>query len=1267
MMTTKNICPLWIAAVFFVSLPVPVLSQSRSNTCAKFCLVTPSARPILKCLRVSDICNGIIDCYDGEDERNCNDEFTQPAVTTENPNALTSPVVCGTEEFLCSEMECVPQRLVCDRFADCSNSRDEENCTSRGLLRKDLARPGTYGRYFLFAWPETYPDSSLRISMFGVSNETSAVTISIQNTLHSWTLDVPAQEHIWHDINRTLVTNSKREFANITIYIQSKYDISVSAVSELFASVGIFQLIPKGSFGKEYFVPVIDDRMEGVATVSALSEPTYIIIRFNTPVKLREEFLHPGEQISKSLNPFETFQAKVRVPGNDSATIMHIVSDKPVAVVSGSICARIPLAIEATCDYLVEQFPPFSQWGRRFTVPPFYNRSRYSLLIVAGRNNTEVTLRTGIRESSFGLRQGNYKMINLDDVEIHVTSTKPVLVISFSTSRIIHEELDGDPAMIIVPPYEQFILGEQYFYIPDLGIDTKHYISITATCDSIMDFILDATSVNSSSLVVKGKMCFSNLPIENGNHTIKHRSNNASYMLASYGFNSRSGYGRLVSFNTRPITCRAHDELHDVILEYNCDDLEKSFCPDDVTNGNITWPQTGMFTTVKSEEICSLYYSRAGEPVRSRRCILDDDPLEVKWEEPLIGCGEPKPVKTPQDLETTIVTTENVEEVSMALESVTKEIDDITTDDVVAVSEALAKVVETGSSSPQVTESVVQTVDTVMADLSLADTEEQDGGDLETTETAMSTSAMVQLMEQQIHQSLEVVDNFAIIEESIQVQAFNLKVEEIADNVALTPAEVQTGGDAHTSAILPKNVFNLQLSTVAVSFVLYRDDSLFRTTSDKFQNKRAPELVLSISVGTVKVHRLKEPVVLNFPTPKENKSISKNTSCVFWDFQLNDGSGDWSDEGCTFKGATNQSVTCECNHLTNFAVLMDYMDEVEVMPVAYQNFLNVVTIIGCSLSILGLSTTLVVFFTFKRLRSSRPRRILVHLCIALLCLYCTFLFGIDLAVNSKWACPMVGALIHYFLLSTIFWMGVEALNIYLMLVRVFNMNVRRFVLKSALIAWGTPVVVVGMCLIFAPEQYQRETYCFLTQGSVFFFALIAPMALVLFCNMFIFFLVFRNLMTSNMAGTVHRKKTDMDMLRERLQNAITMTILMGLTWTFGFLMFGHTRFIFQFLFCLCNSFQGLLVFILFCWRQEDVRKTLRPHCVSAKRKGKEVVGAKADYDVTNSMTGQHTTGLKVSLDTRKNIVSTTSTSSTILLSPNKIKINNNQKNSESHI
>lgn len=138
------------------------------------------------------------------------------------------------------------------------------------------------------------------------------------------------------------------------------------------------------------------------------------------------------------------------------------------------------------------------------------------------------------------------------------------------------------------------------------------------------------------------------------------------------------------------------------------------------------------------------------------------------------------------------------------------------------------------------------------------------------------------------------------------------------------------------------------------------------------------------------------------------------------------------------------------------------------------------------------------------------------------------------------------------------------------------------------------------------------------------------------------------------------------MLKERLQNAMTMTVLMGLTWSFGFLMIGHTTFIFQLLFCLFNSFQGLLVFVLFCWRQEDVRKVLTPHCISFKRKGKEVIGTKADYDVTSTMTGHHSAVI-VSTETRKNVTSTGSTSSTALLSPTRTKGNNNLKDSESFV
>ncbi|GBO21668.1 hypothetical protein AVEN_181816-1, partial [Araneus ventricosus] len=43
-----------------------------------------------------------------------------------------------------------------------------------------------------------------------------------------------------------------------------------------------------------------------------------------------------------------------------------------------------------------------------------------------------------------------------------------------------------------------------------------------------------------------------------------------------------------------------------------------------------------------------------------------------------------------------------------------------------------------------------------------------------------------------------------------------------------------------------------------------------------------------------------------------------NPLCVFWDYQIRS----WSTEGCWLK-YTNQSHTvCQCNHLTNLAIIM---------------------------------------------------------------------------------------------------------------------------------------------------------------------------------------------------------------------------------------------------------------------------------------------------------------------------------------------------------
>ena len=52
------------------------------------------------------------------------------------------------------------------------------------------------------------------------------------------------------------------------------------------------------------------------------------------------------------------------------------------------------------------------------------------------------------------------------------------------------------------------------------------------------------------------------------------------------------------------------------------------------------------------------------------------------------------------------------------------------------------------------------------------------------------------------------------------------------------------------------------------------------------------------------------------------KISPESLKCGFWDFDLAEGQGSWSFEGCKLQKGSSQLITCLCNHLTNFAVLM---------------------------------------------------------------------------------------------------------------------------------------------------------------------------------------------------------------------------------------------------------------------------------------------------------------------------------------------------------
>lgn len=110
-------------------------------------------------------------------------------------------------------------------------------------------------------------------------------------------------------------------------------------------------------------------------------------------------------------------------------------------------------------------------------------------------------------------------------------------------------------------------------------------------------------------------------------------------------------------------------------------------------------------------------------------------------------------------------------------------------------------------------------------------------------------------------------------------------------------------------------------------------------------------------------------------------------------------------------------------------------------------------------------------FPFRKIRRDYPSKILIQLCAALLLLNLVFLLDSWIALyDARGLCISAAVFLHYFLLVSFTWMGLEAFHMYLALVKVFNTYIRKYILKFCIIGWG---------------MYNLLAYCF---GFLCFFS-----------------------------------------------------------------------------------------------------------------------------------------------------------------------------------
>uniref|UniRef100_A0A674PPR3 Si:ch1073-186i23.1 n=1 Tax=Takifugu rubripes TaxID=31033 RepID=A0A674PPR3_TAKRU len=350
---------------------------------------------------------------------------------------------------------------------------------------------------------------------------------------------------------------------------------------------------------------------------------------------------------------------------------------------------------------------------------------------------------------------------------------------------------------------------------------------------------------------------------------------------------------------------------------------------------------------------------------------------------------------------------------------------------------------------------------------------------------------------EQSHSATMLLDT---LEEGAFVLAENLIEPAIvkvpAENIMLDVYVLSTDGQVHDFRFPQTNkggaTLQLSSNTVKVNskngvaklvFVLYKHLGQFLSTENATLrgigdlNKHNLSLTVNSHILSASITKessrvfVADPVI--FTLEHLDKEHYYNPNCSFWNYSEHSMMGYWSTQGCKLLETNKSHTTCSCSHLTNFAILMAHRGNGDGS--VHELLLTVITRMGIAVSLVCLAISLFTFCFFRGLQSDR-NTIHKNLCLNLFIGELVYLVGINMT-EPKLVCSLIAGVLHFCFLAAFAWMCLEGVQLYLMLVEVFESEFSRrkyYYLSGYLI----PAVVVGISAAVDYRSYGTQRASF---------------------------------------------------------------------------------------------------------------------------------------------------------------------------------------------
>ena len=344
---------------------------------------------------------------------------------------------------------------------------------------------------YWFTIPPCFEDESQYfpnfIKIFVTSQHKTPVTVSVAATGYNETKTTIPNDVIEFNIlphDGQPFTKSGRDpnmpeqvFKGKGIHVYSEFPIIVYVVVRYKYTSDGFLAIPVASLGKEYIVAgtkvsamfraIWNYKLPNITGIVAAFDDTKVRFTLGgNSVTKTAGGMTPGQTKEAILNQGDVWMFSTDA---DEATLSgsKIVASKPVAVVTGNMCANIPTGNQ-WCDYIVEMEIPTMSWGYDLLVPTVPGRKNSSPISIFAREpNTKIyknDRQIGFLPDAGGVEGRAYlemRMVPLGQKPkpVVISGDKPINIVLFNSGA----QEDGYPRPNTGEPFSLNILPVELY------------------------------------------------------------------------------------------------------------------------------------------------------------------------------------------------------------------------------------------------------------------------------------------------------------------------------------------------------------------------------------------------------------------------------------------------------------------------------------------------------------------------------------------------------------------------------------------------------------------------------------------------------------------------------------------------------------------------------------------------------------------------------------------------------------------------------------